>query len=154
MHEEEIYQEHIESIVIDAWKTVLSLDIELLGSRVEHIPQAVFIGSILITGAWNGTVMLQVDEEHATNIASIIFQKEREELVYEEIADAIGEMTNILGGNIKALFPHPCSLGLPLVVKGSEARFLEKEKLIVFSTSFSMQGSLIYVKVIICKNLS
>ncbi len=33
----------------------------------------------------------------------------------EEIQDAIGELANMTGGNIKSLLPEPCYLSLPAV---------------------------------------
>ena len=38
----------------------------------------------------------------------------------EAVRDALGELTNILGGNLKALLPGPCHLGLPTVGSGQD----------------------------------
>jgi chemotaxis protein CheX len=38
----------------------------------------------------------------------------------EEIRDALGELTNVIGGNVKALFPGPSALSLPTVAVGSD----------------------------------
>ena len=36
-----------------------------------------------------------------------------------EVTDAVGELVNMVGGNLKGLVLAPSQLGLPLVVKGS-----------------------------------
>lgn len=33
----------------------------------------------------------------------------------KQIQDVIGEITNVLAGNIKSIFPAPCSISLPCV---------------------------------------
>jgi hypothetical protein len=39
----------------------------------------------------------------------------------EEIADALGELANVVGGNVKAVLPGPSTLGLPEVGAAPEA---------------------------------
>ena len=36
----------------------------------------------------------------------------------EELLDALGELVNIIGGNLKAYLPQPCHLSLPAAVGG------------------------------------
>ena len=36
----------------------------------------------------------------------------------DEIGDALGELTNMVAGNIKALLPESCSISLPTVAQG------------------------------------
>ena len=38
----------------------------------------------------------------------------------EAVRNALGELTNMLGGNLKALLPGPSHLGLPTVVSGQD----------------------------------
>ena len=45
------------------------------------------------------------------------------ELTTADLHDALGELTNMTGGNLKALLPEPCTLGLPVVVEGVDYRF-------------------------------
>jgi hypothetical protein len=39
--------------------------------------------------------------------------------VDQDVLDAVGEMSNILGGNLKVLLPVPHKLSLPVVISGS-----------------------------------
>jgi chemotaxis protein CheX len=41
------------------------------------------------------------------------------ELSAEEVLDAVGELANIAGGNIKGLIEEPCELSLPVVAEGT-----------------------------------
>ena len=33
----------------------------------------------------------------------------------QDVTDAVGELTNMIGGNVKSLFGHECGLGFPSV---------------------------------------
>jgi len=40
----------------------------------------------------------------------------------EDVADAVGELVNMIGGNVKSLMPGPSVLSLPVVAAGRVAR--------------------------------
>jgi chemotaxis protein CheX len=37
------------------------------------------------------------------------------DVTQSDIVDAVGELANVIGGNVKALLPQPCQLSLPHV---------------------------------------
>lgn len=113
--ETELQEQDVTQIIVDVWKTVLSLDLNPSIVDKEFDYRQALLASISIQGAWNGMISLRVSAEHAKNIASFIFEKEQQALEQDEIVDAIAEMVNIVGGNIKAILPTPSTLGLPVV---------------------------------------
>jgi chemotaxis protein CheX len=44
-----------------------------------------------------------------------MFQLSEDEVAPDLIQDALGELTNMTGGNLKSLLPEPCFLSLPAV---------------------------------------
>lgn len=76
-----------------------------------------WIGTVAITGAFNGAVVFQSSRSFAFQAASIVFGPE--EVNDDAARDVIAEITNMLGGNIKSYFPteggNPCHLSLPFV---------------------------------------
>ena len=44
-----------------------------------------------------------------------MFQLNEDEVVSDLVQDALGELTNMTGGNMKSLLPEPCYLSLPAV---------------------------------------
>jgi CheY-specific phosphatase CheX len=97
---------------------------ELLGIEIQRVAEAALgghrrtvSGCVQITGAWEGAVTVECPEELAHRTAVAMFGGEPESGA--EIADALGEVTNMAGGNIKALLPGPSQLSLPAVVEGS-----------------------------------
>lgn len=68
---------------------------------------------IFITGAWDGSVSLRCTEALGRRVASGMFGVGPDRVSDEDVQDALGELANILGGNIKPLFPAPNHLSLP-----------------------------------------
>ena len=104
-------------LVQSAWVSLLEWDIE------EHAPpentDEFFIGTVAITGAWTGKVLLRCHPALARSLAAAIFGAPEDEVTLDVIQDALGELTNIVGGNLKSLIGK-CLLGLPMVLSGSE----------------------------------
>lgn len=75
-------------------------------------------GLINITGDFQATVALQVPRALASRVASAMFRLGERTPRAEDMQDAIGELTNMLGGNLKAMLPGSCQLSLPAVVEG------------------------------------
>lgn len=75
-------------------------------------------GLVEISGTWNGTVCLGFSRRAARQAAAAMFGAEGDELADDEVADAVGELVNVVGGNLKGLLPPPASLSLPTVHEG------------------------------------
>lgn len=69
-----------------------------------------------ITGDRPHTVQLTFDTALGDRIAAEMFQMPAAELDDESRADALGELANVVGGGVKALFPGQCQLSLPTVL--------------------------------------
>ena len=72
----------------------------------------VVCASVSISGTRPGLVTVTVPEATAPALAAVMLQEDGE-LDEEEVHDTLGEVANIVAGNIKALVPDAGSLGLP-----------------------------------------
>lgn len=81
----------------------------------EDVPDRLWRASVTISGTSNGLVAVDCSEELARRLASAMFDSPESELSEAEVLDSLGEIANIIGGNIKALLPGPSTLGLPKV---------------------------------------
>jgi chemotaxis protein CheX len=68
-----------------------------------------------ISGEWNGTVCLSCSQTAARNATAVMFGMSDDELTPADITDAVGELVNVVGGNIKSLVPGPSVLSIPTV---------------------------------------
>lgn len=101
------------------WGTTLNLDaVPLDGAG--PVAGRTLDGVINITGAWAGALVLQVPEHMARRAASVMFEMGEAAATLEDMQDAVGELTNMTGGNVKALLEGQCQLSLPAVVEGRD----------------------------------
>ncbi len=116
--------EEVVDITREVWSSFLGLDLEPL--YLDDLPTtgASMSGVVGISGAWNGSVAVECGVEHAQAAAEAMFAAEAGSLAPEEVADAWGELTNMVGGNIKSLFPAPSALSVPTVSAGEAYRVL------------------------------
>ncbi len=104
----------IVEIAQEVWSSILEDAGELtsvFGFDEKH--ETAVLAFIEITGNWHGSVRISCSVQAAKHIAAGMFGKSEIDVEDDELSDAVGEFTNIIGGNIKALFPSPCNLSLP-----------------------------------------
>lgn len=75
------------------------------------------VASVTITGAWSGDVSVRLSPSLATRLAREILEVDPTSPDDGGVRDVVGEVANMIGGNLKALLPEPCRLSLPRVVR-------------------------------------
>ncbi len=115
-----ISSEDITSIAQDVWSSFLSMDLEPhpLGADAPALEGRTMTGTVHMSGEWRGSVFLQVPSELAQASAEAMFAADPGSLSADEVCDALGELTNMIGGNIKSLVPAPSKLSIPSVAEG------------------------------------
>jgi chemotaxis protein CheX len=78
-------------------------------------------GRVFINGAWRGTIEVECSRPLALRAAASMLGSGVDDVSSKDLKDALGELTNIIGGNIKSLLPGPSHLSLPAVWEGSAA---------------------------------
>lgn len=106
--------EDVRAVTGDVWESCLLH----YGDTLEWGTGEGFEGDIAralihITGDWSGIVTLEMALEAARTAAHVML--ETDQVAPEEVADAVGELVNIIGGNLKSLLPSPSRLSLPTV---------------------------------------
>lgn len=103
---------HLIEITRTVWKCTLGLDVSRRDAPA--VPAApVFRATVTLRGAWDGELSLSCPDGLARETASLFFGKPAEHVSDRETADAVGELANMTGGNLKAVLPGPCRLSTP-----------------------------------------
>jgi chemotaxis protein CheX len=128
----------LEGITRALWETLFELPLNVaptapLGS------DGVVTACVHIVGEWRGAVMLQCGMPLARTLAAQMFQAESAPTL-EDVRDALGELTNVIGGNVKALFPGPSRISLPAVAVGSDYQLGVVESSPVTAVPFECAG--------------
>jgi chemotaxis protein CheX len=111
--------EQIAGITQDVWNSFTG---KVLGSADDEAVAGsddVTVGSVAVTGEWRGYVLLACPTQLARTAASAMFDVPADQLTDDEVADALGELTNMIGGNVKSLLPGPGRLSIPAVTVGA-----------------------------------
>ncbi len=106
--------EDIARIAADVWRDVLNQEI----GPAESALGGELTGCIQITGAFRGAVVLIVPRGVARAAAAAMFALDEPAIGADEERDAIGELTNMIGGHVKSMVASPSQLALPAVVPG------------------------------------
>ena len=139
----------ISEIVTSVWDSVLGLKLvpddsfELTTHR-----QHTYAGVIQINGEWQGAIAVQCSDALARLAARTMFGMTDDAISVDDLQDALGELTNMTGGNIKALLPGVCALGLPVVVEGADSRFRLPGSAPVLRSSFRVDDEEVVVTVL------
>ena len=116
-----ISKEALFSIMTDVFDSMLQVGIqENNGSASADASGRISLASVSITGGWSGVVFMQCPYELASELGQEMFKCDAATITAADIQDAMGELINMVGGNVKAQMPGPSSLSLPNVVQGCE----------------------------------
>ncbi|KGH46444.1 hypothetical protein IN07_12100 [Modestobacter caceresii] len=108
-------QETVQSIADEIWPALVG-DGEAFVPVPVAPPAEVVSAWVTISGPWDGAVVLTCAPATAEALAeSVLMTRPPTVVDDEDVADALGELANVLGGNIKSVLPGPSSLGLPQI---------------------------------------
>jgi chemotaxis protein CheY-P-specific phosphatase CheC len=96
-------------------ETVFESCVGMVLSRIDDVvvPDPAIFGYVHITGGWEGSVVVQCEDELARRLAAAMFGSEPGVVTPEEVSDAIGEIANVTAGNVKSRLGVACQLSMP-----------------------------------------
>jgi hypothetical protein len=138
----------VQQLTQSIWSSLLGLDVEPTEWVVAPGARPMLTCRVEITGAWRGVVVLDCAAELARRAATVMFGVEAHALTAEHVQDALGELANITGGNLKALLPAPAYLSLPAVGAGPAPGGPLPEGLPLSRAAFACEDHLFCVTVV------
>lgn len=115
----EVSVEVLAQIVKSVFITMMSLDVspsdtswQPTGDRLTSFVQ--------LTGDWNGAVIVECSRRQACQFAGRILSMDPPESVDDDVRDVLGELANMIGGNLKSNFSPRVRLSMPSVMDGSD----------------------------------
>ncbi|MEU4427859.1 chemotaxis protein CheX [Actinoplanes sp. NPDC024001] len=120
--EVEVNESDLAEMVEQVWESYLDPEgiSPLIPTYDENQPSEVH-SSVSITGSWSGHIVYASSRAAAQRAAAAFLAMEMEEVSEEDISDTLGELANIVGGNVKAMLPPGAQLSLPQVVLAPES---------------------------------
>lgn len=88
--------------------------------------------SVTVKGEWNGMVTMELTGAgaHQLTCGMLAMDPGADEPSEADVVDAVGELVNMVGGNVKSLVPGPSQLSLPLVATGQFAHGSDQHEVV------------------------
>ena len=98
----------------------------MLGLKVEPYPMPwvrpteMVTAAVYFAGEWRGAVLLECTRRQARTFAQLLMPIDPAAMTDEDVRDALGELANMLAGNLKSVLPSGVVLSMPSVIEGSD----------------------------------
>jgi len=118
---------HISNAVTDVFEAMLSMDVEFPDTSPNFPMDGLqIVGSVSFAGKAMGSINLRLGEDFARLITAAMLDMEEDEIEGdEEIHDVVGELSNMIGGDLKSRLCDAgltCKLSIPTITSGREFR--------------------------------
>lgn len=114
-----VSQDTVVEIVESIFSTMLEIDVSLSDSA--HSPSGERMTStVYLEGDWNGAVSLECNRSQACQFAGRFLATDPPPAVDDDVKDALGELVNMIGGNIKSVLTKETRLSMPSVIDGHD----------------------------------
>lgn len=115
----------VSNTIIETFETMLSLDLARVGTPTDPgLNERRLVGCVNYAGEVVGIMSVHVSEEFARIMTSAMLGIDASEIEsLEEIKDVLGEITNIVSGNLKSDFMDlglACVISTPSITRGSD----------------------------------
>lgn len=137
--------------VIDVFDTMLSAKLEIT-DKISHdnLENIRNVGSVSFAGDATGMVSIHVGDNFSRELTAEMLGMEIEELEGdEEIRDMLGELSNIVGGNLKSTFTDAglvCALSTPSFTTGTDFKIESLNMETYERFAFDCDGNIVFVE--------
>ena len=113
------YKEDLGRIAHDIFDTMLGVEVQPV--EMDWRPaRDRLTGAVYLAGAWRGAVLLECDRGQACYFTNRLMAIPLPEKLNDDVRDTMGELANMLAGNLKSVLPRGVVLSMPSVVEGSD----------------------------------
>lgn len=112
------YEATIAQIVCDVFETMLRYEITECDEDYSN-RHTVVTAAVFFAGLWKGAAILECSEAEACFFCNRLMGIPIPPHIDDDVRDALGELANMIGGNLKSVLPRGVSLSMPSVLEGS-----------------------------------
>lgn len=108
-----------DEVVEDLTRLVFETVVGRTATRDESQPNSPRAYTVEVLGAWTGSISVEASDELARLVTRSMF--DCLDAPPDDVRDAMCELANVIGGNLKGLMPGPSALSVPRVTAGESA---------------------------------
>jgi len=113
------YRDDLKRIVQSVFRAMMDLEVEAAGDAWPRAPDCV-TSAVEFVGGWRGAVLLECCAGPACRFAGLFMGIPAPAAVDGDVRDVMGELANMVAGNLKSVLPRGVDLSMPLVVLGND----------------------------------
>ena len=114
----EAYRDQAIQLFCDVFRTMLHMEIYPCAEPSSPVPDPIVTSAVYFAGSWKGATLLECNLDLAILFTERLMAGCKPTSFDDDVRDCIGELANMLGGNIKALLPDGVELSIPSVIEG------------------------------------
>jgi CheY-specific phosphatase CheX len=118
--EMEAYREPAVRAVSEIFSTMINTETWPLVETPSPYPEHPIVGAVYLAGGWRGAILLETSAEQAFAWTQKLMSVPPPQSLDDDVRDCIGELTSMVAGNLKPLFPAETALSMPSVVEGRQ----------------------------------
>lgn len=103
------------------WESVLGMGALPIdpAAAADRVGGPTMTACVHITGEWEGSLAMTFGRPLCRRLAAGMFAMEDADLDDDLVRDAVGELANIAGGNVKGMVAAETELSLPQIIEGT-----------------------------------
>lgn len=138
------YRQKIVDTTVEIFTSMIMMEVETSDREVEEHSRLKhsISGVIGLAGAFKGVLAIHLPKELAMKITSNFLGMDVDE-INEDVEDAVGEIANMLGGDVKSFLSSSGSdidLSLPSTISGEDYEFQSKSNAATYIVPFTCDG--------------
>lgn len=114
-----MYEVPVTRIVEEVFRTMLGIQVAACPGSVAPATDPI-TAAIQFVGEWKGALLLQCGLGQALDFTRRLMPGTNPAAFDADVRDSLGELTNVMGGNLKSTLPPGVMLGIPSVVEGTD----------------------------------
>ena len=115
----EKHEADVGQILQTVFQTMLALEIE--PGEARWSPELDLVTAVVhFAGAWKGAVLVECTPEQALDFTSRLMGIPKPAAMNDDVRDAMGEIANMVAGNLKSVLTHGVALSMPSLVEGTD----------------------------------
>jgi chemotaxis protein CheX len=107
-------------IVQQVFVTMLEIDVWPLENGHTPASRQAVNSAIYLAGGWRGAVLIEFGPNLAFAVAARLMGIPPPVSIDDDVRDTVGELANIITGNLKPLLPPETTVSMPSVAEGSD----------------------------------
>jgi chemotaxis protein CheX len=116
----DVYRDDLTRVVQSVFETMIDLEVAVSAAPWTHSPDTV-TAAVHFAGDWRGAALVECNARQACQFAARLMGIPLPTAIDDDVRDAMGELANMVAGNVKSVLPRGVGLSMPsVVVEGSD----------------------------------